>query len=118
MPPAQVARRVRFVARTNGFDPARRRLEAYPDRDYFYFLEFARRTLPPATEGIAFYTSDNRAEDFYLAVYQLAPLEVRRSPPAVPRGWIALFWKIPPPPDWTVVRSLPGGVFARPPAAP
>lgn len=118
MPPSQVARRLDFIAHTNGLELARRRLLASSDRNYFYFLESARRTLPPGTAGVALSAPGLRSYDYYVAVYQLAPLPVRPSVAGLPPGWVGVFWGAPPPPEWTVVRALRGGVIAKPPAAP
>lgn len=81
------------------------------------FLESARRSLPPAAAGVGLYMPDPSEAALHLAAYEIAPRPVRLAPVPLPAGWIAAIYG-PAPPGWTVVRALPGGALALPPAAP
>ena len=116
--PAELARRARFLMRSASHELALRRLEgsgAAFDRDFFRFLESARRRLPAAVRGVALYTPHRTTEALYLASYQLAPVPVLLAPNNVPPRWIAAYHRIPPPAGWRVLAALPGGSLVSPP---
>ncbi|MEP6802707.1 MAG: hypothetical protein ABJC07_12245 [Acidobacteriota bacterium] len=86
------------------------------NRDYFVFLESARRALPPGVRGVVLYLPGADESAFYLAVYEFAPLPVRWNPARPDPGWIAAIYGPERPAGGTVVRELPGGVLLLPPA--
>lgn len=115
--PSELARRLVYLERFSGRDPAVRRLggsSAAFDRGFFRFIESARRTLPPGCAGVALYTPVSGESQLYLASYVLAPVAVRLMPDPPPPGWIAAVYGPARPPGWRVVRELPGGVLMQP----
>ena len=56
------------------------------DRQFYIFLESARRALPPATAGVAILGAPASDAARYLATYHLAPLPVLVAPDRRPRG--------------------------------
>jgi hypothetical protein len=114
--PSEIPRRWRFLTRTAPLEPARRRLAGSStafDRAYFEFLESARRALPPGTAGVALFLPARSEPAIYLAAYDLAPLPVLFSPIAPPGEWTGAAYSVEPPPGWTVVQEVPGGLLLR-----
>jgi hypothetical protein len=114
--PAELSRRIRFLERTAGAEPARRRLAGSStafDRGYFVFLESARRTLPPGTAGVALFLPSPSEPARYLASYEMAPLPVAEGG-AARNGWVAAVYGPARPAGWTVLRDLPGGALLAP----
>ena len=86
------------------------------DRDFFLFLESARRTIPSGTRGVAVYLEPPTKPALYLASYVLAPTPVVLAPRQVPPRWLAAVYGGPPPPaGWRVLATLPGGALLDPP---
>ena len=116
-PARETLRRVRFLARYGSSDLAVRRLagsSAAFDRRLFFFLESARRRLPPRVAGVAVYPPRASPDFRNLAGYQLAPLPVRISPPAVPPGWIAAVYGPGRPAGWRQIAPISDGALLAP----
>lgn len=116
--PGELARRVRFLARSASQPPSARRLGgsgAAFDRSFFFFVESARRQLPRGVRGVAIFTPRPTTESLHLAAYQLAPLPVLLDPGGVPPRWIAAFYRLPPPAGWRILAQLPDGALVSPP---
>ena len=119
MPPG-FANQARTLAAAANLDPAARRVATAPsrfDRNYFVFLESARRTLPPGVRGVALYAAGADESAFYLAVYEFAPLPVRLNPARPEPEWLAAIYGPARPAGGTVVRELPGGALLAPPVS-
>ena len=89
--PADFGRRARLVLRDSGKDLAVRRLDgssAAFDRRFFYFLESARRRVPPAAPGVAVLAPAPTEAHRDLALYVFAPRPAIVSPGRIPEGWI------------------------------
>jgi hypothetical protein len=114
--PAELARRVRFLERTASAEPARRRLAGSStafDRNYFAFLEGARRSLPQDAAGVALFLPAPSEPALYLAAYTMAPLPV--APAGAPRpGWVGFAYGSPRPAGWMLLREVPGGALLVP----
>lgn len=118
-PPAELLRRVRFLSRSAPRDLAVRRLGGSStafDRRFFFFLESARRKLPPEAAGVAIYTPRPDKAQLYLASYDFAPLPVLLSPPSVPPGWVAAIYGPERPAGWTLLLPVAEGALMLPPA--
>jgi hypothetical protein len=116
--PRELTRRVNFLARSASRELATRRLEGSGtafDRNFFLFLESARRRLPRDTRGLAIFTPRATTESLYLASYQLAPVPVLIDPARVPPRWLGAVYSLSPPPGWRIVARLPGGALVDPP---
>ena len=117
-PWAELPGRIRSLARFAPRELAVRRLggsSADFDREYFLFLERARRKLPPGTPGVAVLTDRTMpGRGVYLTIYQLAPLPVLVDPDRVPPGWIALVYGVARPDDWPLIAELPHGAIVGP----
>lgn len=112
--PRELARRLRLLAHDATRDLAVRRLDgssAAFDRRFFYFLESARRKLPPDARGIAFYEATPRMPARVLALYQFAPLPVVMSPEEVPPGWILAVYGPWRPPGWREIAAVSDGAL-------
>ena len=85
------------------------------DRQYFLFLERARRKLPPDTRGVAVLTDRTMpGRGVYLTIYHFAPLPALVDPDRVPSGWITLVYGMAPPRGWPLIAELPGGAILGP----
>lgn len=111
-PWSEVPRRLRSVSRFAPRELAVRRLGGSGtafDRNFFAFLENARRRLPESAEGVAIYGAPQAEPYLYLASYVLAPKPVRLAPASLPPGWIAATYGAGEPPSTHVLRRWDGG---------
>lgn len=116
-PPAELARRVRFVARASSLDLPRRRLagsSAAFDRPFFVFLESVRRTLPASAAGVLIAMPAPSESALHLAAYTLAPVPVRLAPAPLAPGWLLAVYGPARPAGTRVLRELPGGALLAP----
>jgi len=117
-PWSELPRRVRSLARFAPRELAVRRLGGSGtafDRNFFAFLENARRRLPASATGVAIYGAPDAEPYVYLANYALAPRSVRMAPDRLPPGWIAAIYGGGPPPGSRIVAQWKGGALAKPP---
>lgn len=118
-PPGELRRRIAVLARAPSRGLAVRRLEGSGsafDRRYFFFLESARRRLPPGVRGVAIFTPRPTPEALYLASYHLAPVPVLLAPRQVPPRWIAaVYGPAMRPPGWRVLAPVSDGALMLPP---
>jgi hypothetical protein len=117
-PPAELGQRIAYLRLSASQELALRRLGgsgAAMDRQYFAFLESARRKIPPGARGIAIFRNPPTKPALYLASYVLAPIPVVLAPRQVPPRWIAAFYGENPPAGWRVLATLPGGALVAPP---
>jgi hypothetical protein len=115
--PASLRARGVTLFRTSGLDLATRRLNGTAvgfDRQFFVFLESARRNLPPGTRGVA--VSGVPASDpaRYLTAYHLAPIPALLDPERVPPGWMLAVYGADRPLGWKVVTPIWRGVLMTP----
>jgi hypothetical protein len=116
--PGELRQRVLFLRGSASRDLALRRLAgsgAAFDRQYFAFLESARRRIPRGTRGVAIFRNPPTKPALYLASYALAPIPVVLSPRQVPPRWLAAVYGEAPPAGWRVLATLPGGALLAPP---
>ncbi len=86
------------------------------DRAYFILLEWARRTLPPGTRGVAVFPPHPiPGKGIYLTIYTLAPVPSLVAPDTVPEGWLVLAAGDARPPNWRVIAETKGGALLAPP---
>lgn len=115
---ADVPRRLRFLAHYAAEPLPVRRLggtAADFDRDYFILLEWARRTMPAGTPGIAVYPDrEIPGRGVYLTIYHFAPLPTVVQPEQIPPGWLALVYGPRRPAGWRVVGEIPSGALLEP----
>ncbi len=112
--PSELARRARLVVRDSGKDLALRRLDgssAAFDRKYYFFLESARRRLPPGTLGVAVLELPVTEAHRNLALYAFAPRPALVAPPRIPEGWILAVYGAGAPDGWRRVASVAGGAL-------
>ncbi|HEY7111798.1 MAG TPA: hypothetical protein VIA45_02595 [Thermoanaerobaculia bacterium] len=112
--PAELARRVRLVARDSAKDLAVRRLDgssAAFDRRYFYFLESARRRLPAGARGIAVLAPAPTAAHRDLALYVFAPRPALVAPKEIPPGWVLAVEGDARPAGWREIAKVSGGAL-------
>jgi hypothetical protein len=112
--PSELARRARFVSRDSGKDLAQRRLDgssAAFDRKYVFFLESARRRLPPGTPGVAVLAPSPTEAHRNLALYAFAPRPALVAPPRIPEGWVLAVYGAEAPDGWRPVVSVAGGAL-------
>jgi hypothetical protein len=118
--PQELAARLRSILAYAPRELAVRRLGGSStafDRDFFIFLEAARRRLPRGTPGVVLSMSEPSPAAHYLAAYQLSPRPMALAPEAAPAGWIIARYGAEKPPDARVVAELPGGTLLELPAA-
>jgi hypothetical protein len=118
--PHELAARVRSMRAFAPRDLAVRRLggsSAAFDRNFFIFLEAARRKLPQGTEGVVLSMADPTPAARYLAAYQLAPVLVAIAPEPAPGGWLVARYGAERPPGGRMIAEVPGGALLEP-AAP
>jgi hypothetical protein len=84
------------------------------DRQFYVFLESARRLLPPATAGIAILGAPNADTALHLAAYHLAPVPVVLAADRVPPGWVLAVYGPERPPGWKTIASLWRGALMAP----
>jgi hypothetical protein len=114
-PLGEIPRRARFLRAFAAKDLPVRRLGGSGtafDRRYFSFLENARRSLPPATAGVAIAGAPVDDAHVFLANYAFAPLPVGFSfaDGGPPRGWVIAEYGAHPAPDGVLAR-FPEGVL-------
>jgi hypothetical protein len=117
--PSELARRARLLAHDASRDPALRRLDgssAAFDRRFFYFLESARRSLPPEALGVAILDPERRPAVRDLALYLFAPRPALLASDPIPPGWILAVYGSARPPGWReIARVSDGALLARSP---
>lgn len=117
--PRQLRLRALTLARSAGSELAVRRLHgtgASFDRDFFAFLESARRRLPGGTPGVAILGAPASDRVLYEAGYELAPVPVLVAPDRVPEGWLLAVYGAQRPPGWAVLEPVwKGALLARRP---
>jgi hypothetical protein len=84
------------------------------DRQFFVFLESARRSLPAGASGVAILGAPPSNAPLYLATYYLAPVPVLVAPERVPEGWLLAVYGPERPPGWTVLAPLWRGALMAP----
>lgn len=112
--PRELSRRLRLVAHDAGRDLALRRLDgssAAFDRRFFFFLESARRRLPPGASGVAVEVPAPTEAFRDLALYHFAPLPALLVPREVPEGWVLAVYGSARPGGWREVARLSGGAL-------
>ena len=115
--PRKLGRRAGFLLRSAPLDSSTRRLNGTAtafDRQFFVFLESARRNLPAGTRGVAVLGVPRTNEVFYLAAYQLAPVPVLVAPEAVPPGWLLAVYGPDRPAGWKVIAPFSKGALMAP----
>jgi hypothetical protein len=117
--PRELARRVRLLSHDAARDLALRRLDgssAAFDRRYFFFLESARRRVPPTATGVALWMPSPSEAARNLAAYQFAPLPALLRPREVPSGWVLAVYGPERPEGWReITRVSDGALFTREP---
>jgi len=112
--PRELARRLRLIAHDAGRDLAVRRLDgssAAFDRRFFFFLESARRGLPPGAAGVAVEAPSRTDAVRNLVAYQFAPRPALLAPPEVPEGWVLAVYGNARPAGWREIVRVPGGAL-------
>jgi hypothetical protein len=124
-PFAELPRRVRTLAAYAPKELALRRLGGSGtafDRQYFSFLENARRRLPVSTPGVALARPPGDPAYMYLGVYCLAPLNVvdreLLSQWGPNRGWITAEFGAHPTTDDGLFARVPEGALYGPAPGP
>ena len=115
--PGRLAHRARVLLRSAPLDSNLRRLNGTAtafDRQFFVFLESARRGLPAGTRGVAVLGVPRTNEVFYLAAYQLAPVPVLVAPEPVPPGWLLAVYGSDLPAGWKVIAPVGKGALMAP----
>jgi hypothetical protein len=83
------------------------------DRRLYFFLESARRRLPPEARGVAVFAPESE-QARNLVVYQFAPLPAVVMPRPIPEGWIAAVYGPVRPPGWKHVADVSDGALMWP----
>jgi hypothetical protein len=113
----RVRGRARVFARLASLDGNVRRLNgtaAAFDRQFYVFLESARRALPPATAGVAILGAPASDSALYLAAYHFAPVPVLVARDRVPAGWVLAVYGPDRPPGWKTIASVWMGALMAP----
>ena len=86
------------------------------DRQFYAFLESARRNLPAGTPGVAILGMAPSDAALYFATYHLAPTPVLLAPKRVPPGWVLAVYGTGTdrPPGWKVITPVWKGVLMAP----
>jgi hypothetical protein len=92
------------------------------DRQFYPFLESARRKLPPGAPGVAIFGMAPSDGALYFATYHLAPTPVLLAPKRIPPGWILAVYETGTgtgtgtdrPPGWKVIAPVWKGVLMAP----
>ena len=111
----ELPRRVRVIVRTAPLELARRRLGGSGtafDREYFVFLENARRRLPDGTLGVGLYGTPGTEPYTYLAGYVFAPRPVHLAPDPLPEGWVGAIYGTARPPGVRILQDWGPGALA------
>ena len=115
--PRMLARSAGLLFRSASLDSKTRRLNGMAaafDRQFFVFLESARRSLPAGTPGVVLLGVPRTNEASYLAAYQLAPTPVLVAPENVPPGWLLAVYGPERPAGWRVVAPVWKGALMAP----
>jgi hypothetical protein len=115
--PGRLGRRAGILLRSAPLDLNTRRLNgtaAAFDRQFFVFLESARRAAPAGTSGMALLGVPRTNEVSYLAIYHLAPMPVLVAPERVPPGWLLAVYGSERPAGWSVIAPVWRGVLMAP----
>ncbi|HKF41915.1 MAG TPA: hypothetical protein VKG01_02340 [Thermoanaerobaculia bacterium] len=113
----KLPRRAAFLFRTASADSNTRHLNgtvASPDRQFYVFLESARRNLPPATPGVAVLGAPLDSPAEYLVPYHFTPVRATVLRDRIPPGWLLAVYGQPPPGAWKVVAQVWKGVLMAP----
>jgi len=111
----ELPQRVRVLVRTAPLELARRRLSGSGtafDREYFVFLENARRRLPAGTRGVGLFGTPGTEPYTYLAGYVFAPRPVHLDPGTLPEGWVAAIYGTARPPGLRILQDWGPGALA------
>lgn len=112
---ARLPRRAAFLLRSGNLDSNTRHLNgtvASPDRQFYVFLESARKAVPPGTPGVAVLGAPASAE--YLVPYQFVPVRASLVKGRIPPGWLIAVYGQAPPGAWNVVARVWKGVLLAP----
>lgn len=115
--PVKLGRRAGVLLRSAPLDSNTRRLNGTAtafDRQFFVFLESARRNLPAGARGVALLGVPRTNEVSYLAAYHLAPIPVLVAPEAVPPGWLLAVYGPERPAGWRVIAPVWKGALLAP----
>jgi hypothetical protein len=115
--PNELGRRAEILFRSARLDSKTRRLNGWAaafDRQFFVFLESARRSLPSGTPGVAILGAAPSNAALYLATYSLAPTPVLFAPKSVPAGWLLAVYGTDRPPGWKVIAPVWKGALMTP----
>ncbi len=115
--PSELGRRAEILFRSARLDSKTRSFNgstAAFDRQFFVFLESARRNLPAGTPGVAILGAAPSNAALYLATYHLAPTPVLLAPKRVPPGWLLAVYGAARPPGWKVITPVWKGVLMAP----
>ena len=111
----ELPQRVRVIVRTAPLELARRRLGGSGtafDREYFVFLENARRRLPSGTRGVGLFGTPGTEPYTYLAGYVFAPRPVHLTPETLPEGWVDAIYGTARPPGVRILQDWGPGALA------
>jgi hypothetical protein len=115
--PRELGIRAQTLFKSAGSELAVRRMHGSGtgfDRQFFVFLESARRLLPAKTAGVALLGKPATNEVVYLANYVLAPVPVLVAPTQVPGSWLLAVYGTQRPPGWKVVAPVWRGALMAP----
>jgi hypothetical protein len=114
---SRLPRRAAFLLLRSGrLDSNTRHLNgtvASPDRQFYVFLESARRAVPPGAPGVAVLGAPAPSAEF-LVPYQFLPIRASTVKQRVPPGWLLAVYGPSPPGAWNVVAQVWKGVLLAP----
>ena len=113
----RLPRRAAFLFRTASADSNTRHLNgtvASPDRQFYVFLESARRNLPADAPGVAILGAPPESPAEYLVPYHFTPVRASLVHNRIPPGWLVAVYGPAPPGAWKVVARLWKGVLMAP----
>jgi len=111
----RLPRRVAYLARSASLDSNTRHLNgtvASPDRQFYVFLESARRAVPPGAPGVV--VLGGPASSQYLVPYQFLPVRASLARERNPPGWLIAVYGPAPPGAWKVLAQVWKGVLMVP----
>ena len=114
---SRLPRRAAFLFRAASADSNTRHLNgtvASPDRQFYVFLESARRSLPAGAPGVAILGAPRDSPAEHLVPYLFTPARAMVLTERVPPGWFVAVYGPPPPGAWKVVAQLWRGVLMAP----
>lgn len=115
--PGKLRNRAEILVRSAPLDSSTRRLNGSAtafDRQFYVFLESARRRLPPGVPGVVILGAPPSNAVVYLAVYDFAPIPVLVAPERVPSGWLLAVYGPDRPPGWKVIAPVWKGALLAP----